>query len=69
MACKKDCCMSLTEKEKRVLKITSLAFIDKSESKHYLFEASTDITEQLNFLDHLYQILLHQSALAKAFVF
>ena len=53
IACKKDCCMSLTEKEKRVLKITSLAFIDKSESKHYLFEASTDITEQLNFLDQI----------------
>ncbi|MBJ25216.1 MAG: pyrroloquinoline quinone biosynthesis protein PqqB [Flavobacteriaceae bacterium] len=53
MACKKDCCMSLTEKEKRVLKITSLAFIDKSDSKHYLFEASTDITEQLNFLDQI----------------
>lgn len=45
--------MSLTEKEKRVLKITSLAFVDKSESKHYLFEASTDITDQLNFLDQI----------------
>ena len=53
IACKKDCCMSLTEKEKRVLKITSLAFVDKSESKHYLFEASNDITDQLNFLDQI----------------
>ena len=65
IACKKDCCMSLTEKEKRVLKITSLAFIDKSESKHYLFEASTDITDQLNFLD---QITGNESKLGGVFL-
>ena len=30
-----------------------MAFVDKSESKHYLFEASNDITDQLNFLDQI----------------
>ena len=53
IACEKKCCLSLGEEEKRVLKITSLAYFDAKESKHYLFEASNDITDQLNFLDRI----------------
>lgn len=65
IGCKKDCCLSLTHQQKRILKITSLALVDKSESKHYLFEASNDITDQLNFFD---QITNNNSKLAGVFL-
>lgn len=50
IACKKSCCETLFENPDSSRKVVSLGVIDSKAQKTFLFEATPDITEQLNLL-------------------
>ncbi len=50
IACKKDCCKSLWESGQSEA-VVSLGLIDSKNQKHYLFEATPNITQQLQTLN------------------
>ncbi len=52
LACQKKCCEALKASEEK-RKVVSLALVDYRNQKKYLFEATPDITEQLDDLNHL----------------
>jgi pyrroloquinoline quinone biosynthesis protein B len=50
IACKKACCENLFEKPNPLRKVVSLGIIDPENNKHFLFEATPDITSQVKNL-------------------
>lgn len=52
IACKKDCCADLWESGKSEA-VVALGLIDSSNEKHYLFEATPNITQQLQDLNSI----------------
>jgi len=54
IACQKDCCKTLWQSGKTE-RVVSLGLIDSKHQKHYLFEATPNITEQLQQLDRITQ--------------
>ncbi|WP_033445080.1 MBL fold metallo-hydrolase [Gillisia marina] len=50
IACTKECCMGLFESPDENRKVVSLGLIDADQHKKYLFEATPDITAQLQVL-------------------
>jgi pyrroloquinoline quinone biosynthesis protein B len=51
IGCKKDCCKGLFEKPISARKIVSLGLVDKKTNTRYLFEATPDISSQVEFLN------------------
>jgi pyrroloquinoline quinone biosynthesis protein B len=52
IGCNKDCCKSFWQHQQSKKLVTSLALIDKTTNQYWLFEATPDITEQLQFAQH-----------------
>ena len=52
IACKKDCCADLWESGKTEA-VVALGLVDASNQKHYLFEATPNITQQLQDLNSI----------------
>lgn len=50
IACKKDCCKSLWDKDNIDRQVVSLGLIDKENNQKYIFEASPDFTKQVKKL-------------------
>lgn len=48
--CTKDCCKAYWQHQQSKKLITSLALVDKATNQYWLFEATPDITEQLQFV-------------------
>lgn len=53
IACTKDCCKDLFENPDHSRKIASLGLIDPINKKHYLFEATPDLTFQMKMLKNM----------------
>ena len=53
IACKKNCCLNLSNKELSRRKVVSLAIADYANQKNFLFEATPNITSQLKALQKL----------------
>jgi pyrroloquinoline quinone biosynthesis protein B len=51
IGCKKDCCKGLFEKPISTRKVVSLGLVDKRTNTRYLFEATPDISSQVEFLN------------------
>ena len=52
IACKKDCCADLWESGKTEA-VVALGLVDSTNKKHYLFEATPNITQQLQDLNSI----------------
>ena len=52
IACKKECCKSLWESGQSEA-VVALGLIDSTNQKHYLFEATPNITQQLQDLNSI----------------
>lgn len=52
IGCTKDCCKAYWQNQQAKKLVTSLALIDKVSNQYWLFEATPDITEQLQFVQH-----------------
>ena len=50
LGCKKDCCLNLSEQDKKIRKVTSLEIFDQIKNESILFEATPDIIYQWNSL-------------------
>ena len=50
LGCKKDCCLNLSEQDKKIRKVTSLEIFDQTKNESILFEATPDIIYQWNSL-------------------
>ena len=50
LGCKKDCCLNLSEQDKKFRKVTSLEIFDQIKNESILFEATPDIIYQWNSL-------------------
>ena len=48
LGCKKDCCLNLSEQDKKFRKVTSLEIFDQIKNESILFEATPDIIYQWN---------------------
>lgn len=54
IGCQKECCKGLFKVPDPLRKITSLAVLDHAANKKFIFEASPDISEQLEMLHNTY---------------
>ncbi len=52
IGCTKDCCKVFWQHQQSKKLITSLALVDKITNQYWLFEATPDITSQLQFVQH-----------------
>ena len=50
LGCKKNCCLNLSEQDKKIRKVTSLEIFDQIKNESILFEATPDIIYQWNSL-------------------
>ena len=50
IACKKECCTSLFEKQDQSRKVVSLGLVDQINFSKYLFEATPDLPSQMKAL-------------------
>ena len=50
LGCQKDCCTALSAADKALRKIVSLGLTDATSGEKYLFEATPDISSQLDYL-------------------
>lgn len=53
LGCKKSCCADLFNKPDPGRKVVSLGLVDKEARKHFLLEATPDITSQLHILNRI----------------
>jgi pyrroloquinoline quinone biosynthesis protein B len=52
IGCTQNCCKAYWQNQQSKKLVTSLALIDKATNQYWLFEATPDITEQLQFVQH-----------------
>jgi len=52
IGCTKDCCKAYWQHKQSKKLVTSLALVDNATNQYWLFEATPDITEQLQFVQH-----------------